>query len=393
MNIFLLGNIQTNFIYNWYEVIFSHVNNISVLHARSQKIGSKQAPNFIEQIEIKKKSKLYVLMIFLFNINFIKIVFLTYKYQNKRQSLFKTISKILRYYRNNQILKKDVDCYHLHFATLENLVATLGISPKKLLISFWGSDLLRTEHLGYDKVVAILLKRAKYITIQNDDLKKIIISRFGNQLSEKIIVIKFPFKTCHIEKFKSLSFKNLQRKEGFNILVGHNGHKENNHIKILHQLENLASSKINVHLLLTYGLKNDYLNQILKFKETSKLKIFLQLDFLEDKDLIDYRSKMDLMIYAPISDAMSGTVTESLYANIPVLAGNWLPYSIYHNKNFPISFFNKFSEIPGIINSNVLKPSHDVLQLHKELDRIFGTTNISSEWRGLYGKFRNTSFN
>ena len=52
MNIFLLGNIQTNFIYNWYEAIFSHVNNISVLHARSQKIGSKQAPNFIEQIEM-----------------------------------------------------------------------------------------------------------------------------------------------------------------------------------------------------------------------------------------------------------------------------------------------------------------------------------------------------
>ena len=69
--------------------------------------------------------------------------------------------------------------------------------------------------------------------------------------------------------------------------------------------------------------------------------------FFVDEELSISRLASDVFIHAPISDALSGTMLELLYASNIVITGSWLPYKTFkaaHLSYFEITDFIELSE-------------------------------------------------
>ena len=69
--------------------------------------------------------------------------------------------------------------------------------------------------------------------------------------------------------------------------------------------------------------------------------------FFVDEELSISRLASDFFIHAPISDALSGTMLELLYASNIVFTGSWLPYKTFKAAKlsyFEISDFKELSE-------------------------------------------------
>ncbi len=165
-------------------------------------------------------------------------------------------------------------------------------------------------------------------------------------------------------------------------MVGHNGSRENQHIKILSALKNLNTQKnIIIHLLVSYALLDDYHQELLDEIKEYPFEIRLQYDYLSEDALLKYRSQMDILIFAPISDAMSATVTEALYLGSKVIAGNWLPYDDYNAINCSLYFFDKFEYLHTSVEECLeIEERIDIKKTHQELDTVFGAKTNSKKW-------------
>ena len=387
MKVYLLGVIQTNFVLPWYKEFNNKIENLDVFFSSLKEVGEYVIPSFFNRLEEGNSRSVKSMLSYSLNISSHKIAYLTWRNKSNKDCYLKIF---IKQFKNS--IKYDgslgVDCYHLHFATLHNVIRTINLPKDKILISFWGSDLLRNHGVYYDKCMAVLLSRVKVITIQNEDLKEIIGKLFGLKIESKVSVLRFPFDNNRIDSFKRLAFTSKAENVFFDIMVGHSGFEANNHIQILDSLRTLKINKTaRFHLLISYGLEKNYHDKLLKIVKDYPFEIILYTDYLSGNELLNFRANIDLLIYAPESDAMSGTVTESLYANIPVIAGTWLPYSIYHNKNLPICFFDDFEQIPNLIEQDEILPVKNIVSLHSILDKDFSTQSNINKWEQIFELF------
>jgi hypothetical protein len=275
--------------------------------------------------------------------------------------------------RNNNF--QDYDTFHFHFMQYSYL-RELFLVPKnkKIVCTFWGSDLLRTNDILNFYFVKKALNRATVITCQSQELKEIILSKFGRNLTNRIQIALFPT----YEKIYDLMDVNEQNHEAINlfksnysysndklnVLIGHSGSTSNNHLKIIKSLENLKhKNKIHLIINLNYAItsteKEIYTNELTEVLNTLDISSVILEKFFVNDDLAISRLSSDIFIHAPVSDALSGTMLELLYASNVVITGSWLPYKTYRKANL------NYHEI------------YDFFELSEKLDVIIDT--ISSE--------------
>lgn len=275
--------------------------------------------------------------------------------------------------RNNNF--QYYDTFHFHFMQYSYL-RELFLVPKnkKIVCTFWGSDLLRTNDILNFYFVKKALNRATVITCQSQELKEIILSKFGRNLTNRIQIALFPT----YEKIYDLMDVNEQNHEAINlfksnysysndklnVLIGHSGSTSNNHLKIIKSLENLKhKNKIHLIINLNYAItsteKEIYTNELTEVLNTLDISSVILEKFFVNDDLAISRLSSDIFIHAPVSDALSGTMLELLYASNVVITGSWLPYKTYRKANL------NYHEI------------YDFFELSEKLDVIIDT--ISSE--------------
>ena len=277
--------------------------------------------------------------------------------------------------RNNNF--QDYDTFHFHFMQYSYL-RELFLVPKgkKIVCTFWGSDLLRTNDILNFYFVKKALNRADVITCQSEELKEIILSKFGRNLTDKIQIAIFPVyekiydlmdlnydNSAAIDLFKS-NFG--YSKDKINILIGHSGSTSNNHLKIINALENLKNkSKIHLIINLNYAITENekviYKSELITALNSLECSYVILEKFFVNDELAISRLASDIFIHAPISDALSGTMLELLYASNIVITGSWLPYKTYRKANF------NYFEI------------HDFLDLSKKLDSIIENIKLEKE--------------
>lgn len=270
---------------------------------------------------------------------------------------------------------QDYDMFHFHFMQYSYL-RELFLVPKnkKIVCTFWGSDLLRTNDILNFYFVKKALNRATVITCQSQELKEIILSKFGRNLTNRIQIALFPT----YEKIYDLMDVNEQNHEAINlfksnysysndklnVLIGHSGSTSNNHLKIIKSLENLKhKNKIHLIINLNYAItsteKEIYTKELTEVLNTLDISSVILEKFFVNDDLAISRLSSDIFIHAPVSDALSGTMLELLYASNVVITGSWLPYKTYRKANL------NYHEI------------YDFFELSEKLDAIIDT--ISSE--------------
>jgi hypothetical protein len=238
-------------------------------------------------------------------------------------------------------------------------------NDKKIVCTFWGSDLLRTNDILNFYFVKKALNRASVITCQSEELKEIILSKFGRNLTDKIQIALFPvhekiYDLMDLYNTNKVAIDSFKTNFGYssdkiNVLIGHSGSKSNNHLKVINSLKDLHNSdKIHLIINLNYAITADekmhYKKELYNALNKLKCSYTILEKFFVMEELAISRLASDIFIHTPISDALSGTMLELLYASNIVLTGTWLPYKTYRNAGLEYHEINEFTQLSPIFD-------------------------------------------
>jgi hypothetical protein len=228
------------------------------------------------------------------------------------------------------------DLYHWHCLHWRRLVGTRYLPRSgRLILTIWGSDLLRCAGVDEYRVQFEACQRASVITAASLELREVLLAKFGRNLARKFRQVSYgadyidigPASACERESF-------LQRfgipADKIVVVIGHSGHRQNQHLEVLERLCRLPTHVLKRIALLfpvTYGLTGEYKNEILSLAARIRVPLHLFDTFLSDADLCSLRKATDVLIHVPISDQFSAAMCESLAAGAVLITGAWLPYS------------------------------------------------------------------
>ena len=382
IKILSLGISQSNFLGQLYGDLQDKYENYKVGINNYYDVTKGQVPNkkdvFIEYFKFEKEivTRFQSIRSFI-ELSLTKEFWEIYFFERSQDLSIKESYYFLRSFAYDKIitekyiLKTDYNIHHFHYCTPANLKYIHHFpKDKKVICSFWGSDLMRETGVANVFYVKKALDRANVITIQNVELAEMLYCKYGRELQNKTKIIQFTIHT-KIYDFIDLLRNNTERIENFKtnyniphdkivITVSHNAFAANNHFNILEVLEELSSqlkSMIVVVLPLGYGRNDEYIHRLERYKESSKIELVLLHQFFGPKETAFLRLCTDLMIQMPISDALSGAMTEVLYAGNHVIVGAWLPYGLLRRNGINYTEIEKYNELGGVIENYLNNPT------------------------------------
>jgi hypothetical protein len=307
-----------------------------------------------------------------------------------------------------QILSKGYDICHFHFCTPENL-KFLHFFPKDIntVCSFWGSDLLRITGTANVFYVSKALSRATTITIQSRELAETIYCKYGRELSDKTKIVQFTihtgiYKKIDLYRNDIVALDNFKRQNNIPIdrkiiCVSHNAYDANNHLSIIEGILNLPKefkNQIAIVLPLAYGREKKYLAALDACINSIKDIPVIKLEaFLDSTQASLLRLSSEVMIQMPITDALSGAMTEVLYAGNHVIAGSWLPYGILRRQGVHFDEADTFDGITPMLSRYLHRPENWG-QINKDnglkIKSFLFPEKTTSDWRDIFNSLINS---
>lgn len=331
---------------------------------------------------------------------------------SQRKSLRKALQYCKRlalkeYIYQTFIKPEKYDVLHFHFCTRQNLEYLHFIKNEtKVICSFWGSDLWRVSNRRDNYYVSKALENAQIITVQTPEMALALKAKYGNHLTDKVTDLRFTISAANYEAINlfrndAVALQIFRQKynlssEKFIVALGHNAFQENSHIKMITALKSLPESyksKMIFVLHLSYGRKKQYLADLANVVAQSPDLEFRILDnFMSPVEIAKLRLVTDIMIHAPISDALSGTITEVLYAGNKVITGGWLPFGILRRNGIAFEEFEKFEDLPSkliqtveIVEQNLYSTEQNI----KHIEDFLFPDRTSKDWIELFRNLNN----
>lgn len=332
-------------------------------------------------------------------------------FELSQNSNLKEIRRVLLSFARAQYLSKKYiasgtfNLLHFHFCTPENLIYLHFIPEKiKTICSFWGSDLMRITGASNVFYMQMALKKATAITIQTRELAEILYCKYGREFSEKIEILPFTINTELYESLDDLkkgisSVRIFKEKhqiplDKIIIAISHNAFQENNHLKIIDEISNIDAdlkNKIVLILPLGYGVTNAYKEKLSnKVKEVVDIEIICLWDYFNPQDTALLRYSTDIMIQMPLSDALSGAMTEVLYAGNKVIAGSWLPYGVLRRNGVEFIEVEDFKKLSKVIENCIVNFDFQKNTINSEKIKSFLFPDTTTpQWNNLFKKVLN----
>lgn len=306
--------------------------------------------------------------------------------------------QITTYFFAKYLERNSIDIVHIHTILPEYLWIVHYLSKKvKIVVSVWGSDLLRMSGVYNYLLTFNVLNKADIITVSNIQLREILLSKFGRNLSKKTKLNYFILDSRYFDiidknSFSAIDYIELKRhlkiaEDKQVILIGHSGDPCDQHLKILESLEGLPGSlkeKFVFVLPLSYALTEEYERKLLNFRNSSSLKIIFQKEFLSVEDLVKLRLTASVAITLPVSDADSGFLKESLYAGCKCITGAWLPYGRMKRLGLPFYEIEDFKELLDTFLFVVDSPGEfDMVFMRNVIRKEYLSTETVYKWNEI----------
>nr|WP_321353564.1 TDP-N-acetylfucosamine:lipid II N-acetylfucosaminyltransferase [uncultured Draconibacterium sp.] len=395
---------QANFINQIVSFIKEKHTNFHPSTLTPKKLVTKETDTLYEQIinfKISLRSILFYLKYFprilIYSIFSLLILLLNY-----RQGL-KSIKCVFDAYgyigKIQHAIISDFDLINIHYCTVKKSISIL-LLPKssKIVLSFWGSDLFRTNGLSYNFWLRKALKRANTIHISSFEMRTSLLSEFGHELAPKIKFALFipPFE--QIQKINTLlsvpdKIDELKTKYKIKsnrcIMIGNNASRGNNHIEILDAIKDIVLKyNASIILPLTYSKNDNYLKQLKNYVHSHNIDAILLTEYLTNTDMAALKLISDIFITMQETDAMSAFFTESLYAETICIAASWLPYSTFKNSGVHYYQCPQFESL-GELTENILENFNTEKQKCKNNPSLVASTfydkkKLLRSWEEIY---------
>lgn len=406
--ILVAGHVQSNFIKQLYGSIQNLVNSelqfdtveLKELSGKDEYGGSKVFGYNYTLSDIKIRSVFSV-----FSLKFSKLFFLFVFFKTVNPKVL--INLLKKYLQAHTLyhyhIKGKYDFVHFHYPTFSNLYLLWHLEKKeKIILSFWGSDLLRTSDTYNFIIQTKAVKHANLITTQSTELVEIILAKFGRKYKSKIKQTLFPPNDDLYHRIEQMLSEDSALNAFLNqfqihagkyiIAIGHNANEYNNHTHIINELISLPNQikdQIFCVFPFTYGNLNKitYQENLEKQLQETNISYCFLNDFLTWEQLAALKIKSAITIHLPESDALSGAVTESMYAGSVLITGAWLPYSPFKKAGLHYETIENIAELNIKIIDIVEHYDRYKIQISKNRNIIknnFLSERTATTWLPIY---------
>ena len=307
------------------------------------------------------------------------------------------LGMILYGYNVMQILRRigKVDCIHIQYASLRKLflLRFLHDYSSKIVVTYWGSDLLRVS----ERILKIhdkWLKNADIVTVGSSSMEEYFVQKFSSAIQEKLRVVRFGVPGIEPIMDMNPNIETLKRKWGVPpkkvvLTIGYNGSKQQNHIPVINAIGKLDKDirdKLFLLLPMTYGMTEEYLNTVINSADSYHFDYLILKEYVSSPLMAELCYITDVFIHAQNTDAFSATVQEFLCAEKLLLNPIWIQYHELDTEKVFYLKYNSFDEIAGIIFSYLANGlSEDELKALKRNRKII--CDLSS-WKKLRENWR-----
>lgn len=307
-------------------------------------------------------------------------------------------------FRSKSFLR-EIDLLHIQglFSPKEELRYCKIFHRKPIVVSCWGSDVLRTDSPKTYTQQQRVLKRADAITVCSPEFRDIVLAKYGQDLREKIYFTQFsPNIEGVLEADHDLARENFREShkiepEKVCVGIGHNGHEANQHLGILESIKKLnpeISQLIHLILPMTYGSQPAYLEKVKAALVASGLTYEIITEFMDDQAVAELRHALDVFIYAPISDAFSASVSQALAAGSECILGSWLPYKLRAQAGLKYTEINTIEEageaLASVIPKNLGDKDRQLTNRTASIE-MFNPEKLGRQWASVYQAAKNSA--
>lgn len=247
------------------------------------------------------------------------------------------------------------DFVHVHLLLVSSVKLAFRCAHPRVpvLLSYWGSDLLRANAMRLHRLRGPL-RRSAIVTVSSAAM----LDAFRSVYSDlKIEPREIPFGLDLLPVIDSLRLDNGGAvADGLTIpvsgktvvTVGYNGRSEQQHLMVLTALSGLDRESLrNIHVVvpMTYGTTESYVREVegaLSGLPCSSQVLRTHLGPSEQAKLC---LATDLFIHAQTTDALSASLQEFLYAGATVLNAAWLSYPELAEDGVVMYSFSSWEEL------------------------------------------------
>ena len=255
----------------------------------------------------------------------------------------------------------DYDVIEIHFLMpfYSDYTELIMKKARQLNICIWGSDFY-TMDSTQRLIQNILVKRADRLIFGNPDTAKNFVEYY-NCTGEKISICRFGLSILdEIQEVQEKEIKLFKKTHDIPedmkvVTIGHNGSPNQQHEEIMNILSSSEDNYLdNVHVIIpmTYGRTEEYLFDIKNVVEQSSLHFTLLDEYMSDREVAILRRVTDVFVQLQLTDQLSGSMQEHIFAGSLVITGSWLPYKIFNENG--IKLF-KIDEIDNSLNQLLKK--------------------------------------
>jgi len=293
--------------------------------------------------------------------NYYKDGNLVYQGNNKSNKLAKLIEarRLL-----NKVNVQTFDIVHIHFLSPIYLFYRNIFKARKVVVTFWGSDLYRIpkESKLRKFMQRDVIKHADAITVVNKKMIRDFQETFGFE-DKTIFVTKLPvlvdlqiIDTLDQQAIELFRERYRIQRDDIILTLGYSADPRKNHEYMINEVLELNRNIKNIFVFLpmTYGNK-EYREKIKKYCEETfqkhGVKYAVLENFMSDQEVAILRKTTDIMVNVQDTDALSASMEESLYAGSIVINGAWLNYDELLEDG---AYYETIPELkPGILASKL----------------------------------------
>jgi glycosyltransferase involved in cell wall biosynthesis len=230
------------------------------------------------------------------------------------------------------------DAVHLHYfsANYSFLFGLLRKLAARVVITVYGSEFYRSP-LFIKKLQSRVVRHTDKFTFSNSATLKDFSKHF-NVPADKLHVCRFGLSVLEDlrDNMQNTSPAQARKELGLDqdavtICCGYNASPLQHHVEMIDSLLPVLKENGEILLLLplTYGGSAQYKREVEDHLAKNKIRAKLFTSFMTNEEVATLRLATDIMINVQPTDQLSGSMQEHFYAGNIVIAGEWLPYSVF----------------------------------------------------------------
>jgi hypothetical protein len=293
------------------------------------------------------------------------------------------------FFRTNRI---KYDCIQIHFVGPMHALPFIFYkkSCSRVASILWGSDVFRCTMKSWIKWI---LAKSDLINCTTDEIYKAVVDILGENNTKKKTITRNVFGLEPLEEIKTLlnrkkreDMLTLLEIEGSRkkiVVVGHNASKGQQHIEIIASLSRYQFDQVLFIFPMTYGGDSEYKSKVINCLKQSRLNFVIKDKYMSNHEVAALRLVCDVFIQLQITDGLSGSMQEHLYAKNIVITGEWLPYSTLSRLGVSLVKIKSVDCVGETLLSELHHPSISQQareKNHLEIYNLSGWENVIDAW-------------